>query len=114
MFFGVGISHLDDLIYLLNNPDYYQTLKPGDPELEMSDLMTKIWVNFATYDRPYIPDGNESRDVWQPIEPATDRFSPLRYLNLTLNPSMMDDPYEERYRFWRNEINPDPRPGSNT
>lgn len=44
-----GVSHSDELIYLLNNTVYYETLDQGDPELQMSKLMTSIWSNFATY-----------------------------------------------------------------
>lgn len=77
----------------------------------MSHLMTSIWSNFATYGKPYIPDGlggNRTRDVWQPIEQATDRFSPLKFLDLNLNPKMIEDPYVDRYNFWRLRIDPNP------
>ncbi|ODM95528.1 Esterase FE4 [Orchesella cincta] len=45
-----GVAHLDDLIYLFNNTDYFTiTLQPGDEEFRMSQIMTNIWSNFATF-----------------------------------------------------------------
>lgn len=99
---------MDDLIYLLNCPDYYQTLREGDPELEMSKLMTSIWANFAAYSKPHIGGLAETREIWQPIVKAQNKFSPLRFLDLSLHPRMVEDPYVARYNFWRREIDPNP------
>jgi len=43
-----GISHDDDLIYLLNSTTYH-ALRVGEPEYEMSEFMTNVWANFAIH-----------------------------------------------------------------
>lgn len=40
-------------------------------------------------------------DIWEPIDKIKSPLSPIRLLDLNLSPQMVDDPYEESYRFWR-------------
>lgn len=42
-----GVSHLDDLIYLFNNTEYYPTLSREDEEFTVSQIITGMWANFA-------------------------------------------------------------------
>lgn len=48
-FYFSGVAHMDELIYLFNNTLYWETLQQGDPEMQMSRIMTNIWSNFAAY-----------------------------------------------------------------
>ncbi|CAL8102395.1 unnamed protein product [Orchesella dallaii] len=89
----VGVAHKDDLIYLLNSTDYYSTIDTRDEnEVNMSNIMTGIWSNFAQYGKPYISDGERLIDVWQPIARSTNPSSPLNFLDLNLRPRMAQRP----------------------
>ena len=48
-FFNKGPTHVGDLIYLVNNTEYYSTLKPEDEEYKLSKIMTSMWTNFAIH-----------------------------------------------------------------
>ena len=40
---------MDDLIYLVNNTEYYATLQPVDEEYGFSQILTSLWTNFAIH-----------------------------------------------------------------
>ncbi|CAL8102398.1 unnamed protein product [Orchesella dallaii] len=96
-----GVAHIDDLIYLLNSTEYYATINADDAEFSMSNILTGIWYNFAQYGKPYISQGGQLTDLWQPITRNTNSLSSLQFLDLNLTPSMIDNPYTERYNFWK-------------
>ena len=48
MYFFPGVTHTDDLLYLLNSTLLYAPLKVTDPEFKISEYMTEAWANFAT------------------------------------------------------------------
>ena len=43
-----GISHIDDIQYLLNSTFYFKPLKTADTEYQMAKFLTNVWGNFAT------------------------------------------------------------------
>ncbi|CAG7719445.1 unnamed protein product [Allacma fusca] len=94
-----GVAHIDDMIYLTNNTAYYPNLSVNDTEYEMSRIMTSMWANFAAYGIPFISKNGEQHHVWQPVTKQT--VSDLRFLDLTLQPKMIPDPFKEGVRFWR-------------
>ncbi|ODM96612.1 Venom carboxylesterase-6 [Orchesella cincta] len=96
-----GASHLNDLVYQFNNTAYYPELKLEDEEYKLSQIMNNMWSNFATHGKPYLSNSGQIKDIWEPIDQSENLDSPLKFLDLTLNPKMIPDPFLERDRFWR-------------
>lgn len=53
------------------------------------------------YRKPYLSSEGQLKDVWEPIEKSESIDSPLRFLDLNLNPNMIDNPFAQRDKFWR-------------
>ncbi|XP_021956499.1 venom carboxylesterase-6 [Folsomia candida] len=103
-----GVSHLDDLIYLFNNTVYYPNLALEDEEYEVSKIMTRMWSNFARTGRPYLTsthnqNNNELRNTltWTPVPRNATPTSPINFMDIKLQPEMVNDPFNERVKFWR-------------
>lgn len=108
--------HIDELIYLLNSTVLYptSTLNESDPEIKMSQLMTKLWTNFAKFGEPILDsDGlttkmgwnlHSSKNMWKSVKlndtSESDTYN-FQFLNLTLNPAMISNPFARRYKFWK-------------
>jgi carboxylesterase type B len=44
-----GISHADELIYLMNSTSFYPPLTVGTKDYEISEYFVNLWTNFATF-----------------------------------------------------------------
>ncbi|XP_071526965.1 carboxylic ester hydrolase-like [Panulirus ornatus] len=88
------VSHADDLIYLFSGgPLYPQALLEHPEDLRLRDIMTSLWVNFATTGNP-TPDDSLGF-TW---ETATE--DNLHYLSLTPTPSMHQDSRRQVRKFF--------------
>ncbi|KAF7996665.1 hypothetical protein HCN44_002311 [Aphidius gifuensis] len=92
-----GICHCDDLLYLFPIRDigYF---KKSSLDNEMVNVMTKFWVNFATYGNPTPNLTQEIPVEWQPV--STDA---LEYFLIEgpRNFSMSKNLDYERSKFWQ-------------
>ncbi|KAB0797635.1 hypothetical protein PPYR_08628 [Photinus pyralis] len=111
--FKWGISHCDDLIYLFPSKRFFPRLSaPHDQQ--MSKIMIKMWVNFATYGDP-TPLSDPGASRWRSLQNlegrSTVRNSDLIYLNISgsfkngirdgIRFEIMNSFYPERMRFWQ-------------
>nr|XP_053634373.1 putative inactive carboxylesterase 4 [Cherax quadricarinatus] len=96
--FFVRVPHEDELLYLfqaeelLGPSKYLQQLRTPE-DLEMRDIMSKLWTNFATTGNP-TPDDSLGF-TW---EPSTE--DNLHYLALNLKPTMEADRRQEVRKFF--------------
>ncbi|CAG7822767.1 unnamed protein product [Allacma fusca] len=89
-FYGVG--HMDEvaMIFPLRFLSY---VGQDHQDYEMSKSMVKLWTSFA-HNKKTLKFRNVT---WNPINP---RMKSLKYLNLSLTPSIIEDPFTERYDLW--------------
>ncbi|XP_068220139.1 venom carboxylesterase-6-like [Palaemon carinicauda] len=85
------VSHGDDIAYFFEG-GYFEPLEKED-DLKMRDIMTKLWVNFATYGDPTPDDSLGFK--WEPV--SKENYS---HLNLNLSPAMEEDSRTEIREFW--------------
>ncbi|KAG0713606.1 Venom carboxylesterase-6 [Chionoecetes opilio] len=87
------VSHVDDLFYFFTGGTSVFSPLERHEDLRLRDILTKLWVNFATSGNP-TPD-NSLGFTWQPAAAAN-----LQHLSLTLKPSMKNDTRKEVRAFW--------------
>ncbi|KAF5288889.1 hypothetical protein FQA39_LY03768 [Lamprigera yunnana] len=94
--YDYGVSHCDDLIYLLSADVLEYT--PSEADLNVTDLMTTLWYNFANTGNP-TPDVNSSISVrWNPVTSDNLEYYHIRKYDEI---EMQKNLYEDRYTFWR-------------
>jgi hypothetical protein len=77
-------------------PEY----NPGDENYEFSRDVIKLWVSFARDGKP-----SEFKGVtWNPINPKETSSSPLKYLEISKNPKIIQESFSDRVKFW-NSLN---------
>ncbi|XP_035712841.1 venom carboxylesterase-6 [Folsomia candida] len=94
-----GISHDDDLIYLMNSTTY-APMKVGEPEYEISEFLTNVWASFATHGEPTFETDHDHKEIhfWEPINSTNDTI-----LVVLINgdmPKMIPYPFLDRVKFW--------------
>ncbi|CAG7822768.1 unnamed protein product [Allacma fusca] len=89
-FYGVG--HCDELAMLFHMK-WMVHVNQNHRDFEMSKSVVKLWTSFAQ-NRTTL----EFRGVaFKPLDP---KDSSVKYLNINSTPSILDDPFVERYKFW--------------
>nr|CAD7204276.1 unnamed protein product [Timema douglasi] len=53
LFFFLGVSHSDDLIYLFKTPAFFPAFPEGHQDLKVVDTLVTLWTNFAKYGLVY-------------------------------------------------------------
>ncbi|XP_071518499.1 carboxylic ester hydrolase-like isoform X2 [Panulirus ornatus] len=86
------VSHADDLFYLFSGGPLWKPLERQE-DLELRDVITKLWANFAATGNP-TPDDSLGF-TWDPV---TD--NDFRYLALKPSPAMEEDYKNETREFW--------------
>ena len=102
-----GTSHAEELQYIFpirEDLPYFFNSVPTKQDLEVTKIMTKLWVNFAYYGNP-TPNNSEF------ISWKTAKEFPLNYMRIGNKNgevkegndlmSMEKDLYPERTEFWR-------------
>lgn len=90
-----GVSHSDDVIYLLKH--WFPLITANDPEAHHLEQVLDLWVSFATNGNPN-DKSNASRikDVdWIPYDNFREN-----YLDIGEELAMRSQLFLERYRVW--------------
>uniref|UniRef100_A0A1B6HMA3 Carboxylesterase type B domain-containing protein n=1 Tax=Homalodisca liturata TaxID=320908 RepID=A0A1B6HMA3_9HEMI len=92
-----GVSHHDDLIYLLFNSGRFPLFNQTDPEADTVRRMTSLYARFATTGHPF---PQESSIKWTPITKDC-----LNFLNIS-NVFLMKKglPYPRRMQVWETQL----------
>nr|CAD7414940.1 unnamed protein product [Timema poppensis] len=109
LFFFLGVSHSDDLIYLFKTPAFFPAFPEGHQDLKVVDTLVTLWTNFAKYGNPTAGLEGFTDISWKPIEPMSTNQEDyhLQYLNIgqdsdkILQLSVQQDLYKERMDFWK-------------
>ncbi|VDK47467.1 unnamed protein product [Anisakis simplex] len=93
-----GATHCTELTYLFGKSIIFP-FKLNENDRSITDLMTKLWTNFAKYGNP---NGSEKCDnftdfSWEPVN----RECADRYLKIDLKTEMMNGYCERRAEFWK-------------
>ncbi|XP_062534697.1 esterase B1-like [Armigeres subalbatus] len=101
-----GACHGDDVFYMFS-PLYLSKLPEESAECCIRSTFVKLWTNFAKYGEPSPDHDEDLRFKWKPVSKTTNRSAEFRLECLEINiiPKMIEDPYPERMKFWRNLIN---------
>ncbi|CAG7833495.1 unnamed protein product [Allacma fusca] len=97
--FNYGVSHSDELFYLFEPVNIYHgnlhaVMYPED--LKVSDILTKIWVGFATHGNPASAVQNLNLQPWRPVGVGN-----INYYNLTsVSAPMGSDFRKGEAMFW--------------
>lgn len=99
-----GISHIDDLQFLLNSTLFFKSLKTTDKDFAMVEFMTNVWGNFITKQVPvYTSEDGSDIEFWSPIDQEESNPPNVIHLNNLMEKSkMIIYPYEEKYQLWKN------------
>ncbi|EYB94005.1 hypothetical protein Y032_0177g628 [Ancylostoma ceylanicum] len=92
-----GATHCSELRYVLGK-GIFAKFRPNDADLEMIDIMTTFFTNFAKFGNPN-GDMSVSDDhqLWEQYDPK----QPFRHLRVQLPmPAMADDYQRRRTEFW--------------
>ncbi|XP_062534699.1 esterase B1-like [Armigeres subalbatus] len=100
-----GACHGDDVFYMFS-PLYLAKLPEESAECSIRSTFVKLWTNFAKYGEPS-PDHEDLRFKWKPVSKTIDSNAEFKLdcLEINMVPKMIEDPYPERMKFWRNLIN---------
>ncbi|XP_058457957.1 esterase B1-like [Malaya genurostris] len=96
-----GACHGDDVFHIFS-PIFLPNLPDDSPECRIRHTFVKLWTNFAKYNNP-TSDSDSLGFMWKPIakiDTETDEFR-LDCLEIDTNPRMIQNPYPERLKFWR-------------
>ncbi|CAL8100204.1 unnamed protein product [Orchesella dallaii] len=87
-----GASHSDELALMFHMP-WVSDVTPECNDYTMSLDLIKLWADFGRKTEPLL-----FRDVeWEPVKPWENT---VRYLKIDSEPSMIDEPFTERVKFW--------------
>ncbi|KAL1401617.1 hypothetical protein pipiens_006472 [Culex pipiens pipiens] len=97
-----GAAHGDDLCYLFSS-SFFNTdnTSESSPAREYRTTMCKLWTNFAKFGTP-TPD-NSLGFRWSSVQEAVGlngQFE-LHALDLNDRPTMVANPFAERFNFWK-------------
>ncbi|XP_055624037.1 acetylcholinesterase-like [Toxorhynchites rutilus septentrionalis] len=99
-----GVYHGDDIFYLFS-PSLLPNLPADSNECKVRDFFVKVITNFAKFGDP-TPDGSMLGFTWEAIQPVdrnSEHFN-LKCLEITQSPRMVQNPHQDRMKFWRNLI----------
>ncbi|XP_053689444.1 esterase B1-like [Sabethes cyaneus] len=101
-----GACHGDDCFYIFC-PYFLPNLPDNSAECRVRNTFVKLWSNFAKYGDPTPDDSEETNESlgvkWKPIAKMNEHsndFS-LDCLEIDTNPRMIQNPYPERMKLWR-------------
>ena len=94
----IGANHGDDCLYLWT----YQNTPMDSDDVTVSNIMTKVWTDFATYGDPTPPGSDFS---WTPLK----NISNFNFWNISgPNPAMEhSDSIQERMELWQSVLEDD-------
>ncbi|CAG7663740.1 unnamed protein product [Allacma fusca] len=92
-----GVAHGDDLLYLMNNTNWYHPLELNTPEYGVSEFLMNVWTNFVAKGLPYFTN-EEGKDIdfWPRI---SDPYN-MTFLEINENPRFVPEPFYDRIKFW--------------
>ncbi|XP_062541501.1 neuroligin-4, X-linked-like [Armigeres subalbatus] len=96
-----GASHGDDCFHLFNAA-FLPRVSVDSEEHKVRSFVVQLWANFAKYGDP-TPDGGSLPVKWKPVmkmDPSSKTFD-LDCLDITSEPRMIRNPFQERKEFWR-------------
>ncbi|XP_046399205.1 juvenile hormone esterase-like [Ischnura elegans] len=92
-----GVGHCDELTYLFPHADVLKG-PLNDDDIHISDVMVKMWTDFANLGDP-TPARDELIPLqWQPIKPNEMHFLNIGTKGLEMLP--MSEEYIARFNFW--------------
>ncbi|ODN00458.1 Venom carboxylesterase-6 [Orchesella cincta] len=87
-----GASHSDELALMFHMP-WVSDVTQECNDYPMSEDLIKLWVDFGRRKKPLLFRNVE----WEAVKPWENT---VRYLNIDSEPSMIDEPFTERVKFW--------------
>ncbi|KAK5640862.1 hypothetical protein RI129_009409 [Pyrocoelia pectoralis] len=90
------VTFKDELLYLFKNTLDFPNYVPSAEDEEVSDLLTSLWVNFATYGDP-TPSSNSSVK-WRPAEKGRENYY---YIKSGSEVEVDEGLFVQRAEFWR-------------
>jgi carboxylesterase type B len=100
-----GVYHGEDIFYVFGYPMRNKKFNFTQEDKELSQKIIKIWTDFAKTGRVSSP----AKEVtWKSAIERDAKNPHVRYMDLNLNFSMVENAYEKTCeRFWKNIITPD-------
>ncbi|XP_046398623.1 juvenile hormone esterase-like [Ischnura elegans] len=94
-----GVGHCDELMYLLPMKDFAKAPLVGD-DLHMSNIMRKMWTDFADTGNPTPAIDDLIPVNWEPVEPNRIPCLNIGVPSKKMQIQPMSEEYLARYKFW--------------
>ncbi|KAK4880583.1 hypothetical protein RN001_008729 [Aquatica leii] len=93
-----GVCHSDDLLYIFNDNKHFPNFERNEDDNKVIDLMTKLWVTFATHGNPTPEDTFGTIPKWQPSEVDHVNYYFIKDGQTVENNTSL---FKKRSKFWK-------------
>ncbi|XP_029046685.1 esterase FE4-like [Osmia bicornis bicornis] len=95
--FGIsdGVAHGDELGYLFYSEAFKNLPEPGSPAERMTNILTKLWTNFAKDGNPTSKLDEDITVNWEPLGEDNN------YMNINQELKMEKDLYRDKHDYWK-------------